>query len=232
MATINEKYFLDLEGLAQYDELIKQYVLDNIGGSNTIKNMIASLNELAEATEQNASDIKSNKDLIDIINGNVDTEGSIANLVSKAVNDIIDGAPETLDTLKEISEWIAQDETGTAALINRVSANEEKIEDLKEYVDTQDKAYFDSILSIKNLKIASLFPVKQGNATVKELIESLEEGKAAELTPNQVIEEDLTIDKSCYINANGSTFTGTVTVPADVEVIIENAEFSKPIVKA
>lgn len=40
----------------------------------------------------------------------------------------------TLDTLKEIQNWIAADETGTAALIGRVSANETNISNLQEQV--------------------------------------------------------------------------------------------------
>jgi hypothetical protein len=40
----------------------------------------------------------------------------------------------TLDTLKEIQSWIAADETGTQALIGRVSANETNISNLQEQV--------------------------------------------------------------------------------------------------
>lgn len=46
------------------------------------------------------------------------------------VNNLIDGAPETLDTLKEIADWIANDETGTVALTNRVANNETNISTL------------------------------------------------------------------------------------------------------
>lgn len=53
---------------------------------------------------------------------------------------------------------------------------------------------------------------------------------ALKLTANQEITEDLVIDKSCYIDANGSTFSGTVTVPANIDVIIENANFANPVV--
>ena len=48
----------------------------------------------------------------------------------------------------------------------------------------------------------------------------------------KIIVNDLTISKPCYINANGSTFTGTVTIPKEVEVIIENATFSNPVIVA
>lgn len=38
-----------------------------------------------------------------------------------AVSKIIGGAPEALDTLKEIAEWIAKDETGTQALLTQIT---------------------------------------------------------------------------------------------------------------
>lgn len=65
-----------------------------------------------------------------------DTQDSLINYYTKTETDtlfsnLIDGAPEQFDTLKEISDWIANDETGTAALINRVSTNETNIKDLQ-----------------------------------------------------------------------------------------------------
>lgn len=41
--------------------------------------------------------------------------------VSEAIGKIVDGAPEVLDTLKEVADWIARDETGTAALLAEVA---------------------------------------------------------------------------------------------------------------
>lgn len=57
------------------------------------------------------------------------TQDSLTNYYTKTetdtlFNNLINGAPEEFDTLKEISDWIANDETGTAALINRVSTLE------------------------------------------------------------------------------------------------------------
>lgn len=43
----------------------------------------------------------------------------------------------TIDTLKEIQSWIASDESGTSALINRVSANETNITALQGKVDVE-----------------------------------------------------------------------------------------------
>lgn len=225
------KRFLDFPGLSEYDKLIKEYI--KTGSTDEIEKIIGTLAEIAETDLSQDEDIALINTKLDVINGDDETEGSIDYKVKNAIDALVAEAPEAFDTLKEIAEWISDDESGAATLVSRVSANEEKIEELKEYVDVQDKAYFDAIVSIEDLKIASLFPVKQAaGVSAAAAIEALEAGKAIELIAEQTIEEDLVIDKSCFINANGSVFNGNVTVPVDVEVVIENAVFSKPVVVA
>lgn len=57
--------------------------------------------------------------------GEIDSMISVA--VDNAIKGIIADAPEAFDTLKEIADWIANDETGTVALANTVSANTKAI---------------------------------------------------------------------------------------------------------
>lgn len=232
------KQFLDFAGLAEYDALLKEYIKTN--STDEVDKLIAELAEVAEKDAAQDEQLESLSDALEILNGDSSVEGSVDSKVESAITKLVDNAPETLDTLKEIADWISGDESGTAALIERVKDNEEKIEELqnsenelKDYVDAQDKAYFDSIVPIEDLKIASLFSAKQAaDQSAAEAIAAVEEGKAIKLTAEQEISEDLTIDKSCFIDANGSVFTGTVTIPADVDVIIENATFSNPVVIA
>lgn len=223
------KNFLDYAGLQTYDELIKAYI-GKVADSGSAEA------ERAQAAEQAIIDalgelangaVAENTAAIELLNGDAKTEGSVANAISK----VVAAAPETLDTLKEIADWISNNGQDATNLVTRVADNEEKIEDLKKYVDEQDLAFFNAILSIEDLKIAALFPVVQGDTqSVVEAIAAVEEGKAVQLSADQVVTEDIVIDKACYIDANGSTFEGTVTVPANVEVIIENATFSQPVV--
>lgn len=61
---------------------------------------------------------------IDTINGDAATEGSIKNEVATAISNVVDGAPETFDTLKEIAEWLTNDDNKDAAeIISDVKAN-------------------------------------------------------------------------------------------------------------
>lgn len=46
--------------------------------------------------------------------------------IASAINAVVNSAPEAFDTLKEIADWIEQDEAGSAALVLRVSAIETK----------------------------------------------------------------------------------------------------------
>lgn len=46
--------------------------------------------------------------------------------VQEKIDSVVDSAPETLDTLKEVADWIAADETGTAALVSQVNNKTDK----------------------------------------------------------------------------------------------------------
>lgn len=123
----------------------------------TIVQMIADAKSEAtyDDTEIKES-IQENKDAIATLNGTAETAGSVL-YVSKAqaelaarneVSALVGAAPEALNTLEEIAKWIAEDETGTTALVDRVIANEGAIAAInnadtgilalaKEYTDTK-----------------------------------------------------------------------------------------------
>ena len=223
------KQFLDFQGLKEYDELIKKYIGEEAGSNETVQALVNSLATLTQQVATDEEQIGANAGAIEVLNGDSSVEGSVANQVQNAVSDLVNGAPEALDTLKEIADWIKADEAGAAALAEQVAENKKAIEDNKAYADAQ----YASISRVEEVQIASLFPVKQAaNQTAVEAIAAVEEGRAVKLNAGQTIAENVAIEKSCYIDANGSTFTGTVTVPADADVIIENATFAQPVVVA
>lgn len=81
---------------------------------------------LQEATARLEAD-EELQEAIDLLNANSSTQGSVQYWIKQAIDAVVADAPEAFDTLKEIADWIAQDQHGTAALINRVAANEEAI---------------------------------------------------------------------------------------------------------
>ena len=56
------------------------------------------------------------------------TTDTVESLISAAIDDLIDGAPATYDTLKEISEWIATHQSEYAALIAAIAGKVDKVE--------------------------------------------------------------------------------------------------------
>lgn len=74
----------------------------------TVVQMIAEAQEAAtyDDTEVKA-DIKANTDAIGVLNGEATVEGSVKKTVSDEIAKVIAGAPESFDTLKEVSDWIA-----------------------------------------------------------------------------------------------------------------------------
>lgn len=78
---------------------------------------------------------------------------TVAEEVNEAVTDLIDGAPEALDTLKEIADWIAnQDESGVtdaATLVARVEANAQAIADEQERAEGAESDLQDAIDAVE-----------------------------------------------------------------------------------
>ena len=104
-----------------------------IAEGKTLVEMIADAK--SEATYDDSAikaSIKANTDAIAILNGSADTAGSviaIANAQAKAeVAKIVGAAPETMDTLEEVANWIANDKSGAAAMANSIAANSTAIE--------------------------------------------------------------------------------------------------------
>lgn len=132
------KIYLDKEGLALYDELIKLY----------IQSQIADVNVEAEAERAQAAEQELYKQLVAIGTDRIkpleDKVNSLAEMLELLTADV----PEAFDTLKEIADWIKQDETATASLIQTVSAKADK-----SYVDEK----YAQITSINEGSIDTLF---------------------------------------------------------------------------
>lgn len=100
-------------------------------------------NEVVRATAAEADlqlQITANKNAIDVLNGDSTTEGSVKKQVADAVANLVDGADESFDTLKEIAEWIAEGgdaANDAASIIVRVQEAEKDIDDLEALMGTE-----------------------------------------------------------------------------------------------
>ena len=91
------------------NKTVKKYV-DGIASKTDAS--IISLNEGVAALQS----------LIDILNSDSNVDGSVKKTVADAIARVVAGAPEDLDTLKEIADYIASDKTGAAELAAAISA--------------------------------------------------------------------------------------------------------------
>lgn len=84
-----------------------------------------------------------------------DLQPVILNEVNKGIASIVDGAPDTFDTLKEISDWIGTDQSGATMMINKISTIESSVGTLDESVSNliDNVGNLDSLLTTKKESI-------------------------------------------------------------------------------
>lgn len=115
------------------------------GKIQTMEGQIAALeagtyddSEVRGLIKDNADAIADNKAAIEVLNGDADVVGSVANTANAAaaakVAEIVAGADADFDTLKEIADWILNDTTGAADMANDIKALEDKMVGIEETV--------------------------------------------------------------------------------------------------
>lgn len=72
------------------------------------------------------------------IDGNENTEGSFRQVIKQQVTNLVGGASEAFDTLKEIQDWITTDGDATTKLITRVGNLETMQNNMKSRMDDLD----------------------------------------------------------------------------------------------
>lgn len=109
---------------------------------------------------------------------------TVAEEVNEAVTALVDGAPDALDTLKEIADWIAnQDESGVtdaATLLARVEANASDISDLQDLMGEDSvEDQIDAAIEALDATVGSQ-TVAEGKHVAVEVVEK--DGKLTGLT--------------------------------------------------
>lgn len=204
-----EKTFLDYTGLQAYDSKLKDWV-------KTLQ-------------ETSAADVAGGLQAqIDALNELVG-EGTVDERVAAAVASIVDSAPETFDTLKEVASWIEEHGEAAAALIQTVADQGQEIVALDHKIDE----VADSIQAISGTYIDALFldavTVAEGQ-TIQDAIDTLGEGQKLVLTED--VAEDLTINHDAVIEADGVTFSGKITVAQGIAATVIGATFTGEVVVA
>lgn len=197
------KQYLDYAGLREYDALIKAWIEAH----------------QPEIPEVDLSGIESTLQELQSLVGNE----SVSAQIEAAMNALIDGAPNALDTLKEISNWIEEHGEAASALVESVASLGEQVNIVNEK--------FDNFITISGTLIEALFlePVEvEPGQTVQSAIDSLQEGQKLVLTND--VDESLVINSDAVIEAEGVDFSGNITVDKDAAVTIIGATFSGEVV--
>ena len=150
--------------------------IGTITEGKTLVQMIADAK--SEATYDDTAikaDIKKNTEAIAILNGDVTTSGSVKAeakvAADAAVAAVVDSAPEAMNTLKEVADWIANDESGAAAMANRIAANENAIAAINNETSgilAQSKAYTNEAIAALPVATAEVLGlVKFDNTSIK-----------------------------------------------------------------
>ena len=84
-------------------------------------------------------------DVATVINNKADKK-DVTTEINERINDIISGAPDTFDTLKEIADYIAEDKKGAVDMVSKISKVTSKVETLE-----TDKADIDEVEKAKTV---------------------------------------------------------------------------------
>ena len=125
---------------------------------------------LATAKQELETKINTASASIAVLNGGSSVTGSVDYKVKTAIDAVVDSAPEAFDTLKEVADWIATDESGAAALAQRISdleSNKLNASDFETFKDANEKA-----LATKTDKTDFQNYVSQNNTAVANKAET------------------------------------------------------------
>lgn len=109
-----------LNGAGTYSRPVRQGYGVSVSEDNTVSvdpQVIARQSDVASV----AAAVAALQSLIDILNSDSNVDGSVKKTVADAIARVVAGAPEDLDTLKEIADYIASDKTGAAQMAAAIS---------------------------------------------------------------------------------------------------------------
>ena len=96
-----------------------------------LKSVVAIFNKIYDYVIANKSLILANKSLIDLLNSSEDVKGSVKNTVITEIAKVVANAPEDLDTLKEIADWISSHENDASSMNSSIISNTSAINEIK-----------------------------------------------------------------------------------------------------
>lgn len=81
--------------------------------------------------------VAENTNAIDVLNGSETMDGSVKKAAADIITKIVAGAPDSLDTLKEISDWIANHAESASEMNSKIQDNTNEIAVTKSSIPTK-----------------------------------------------------------------------------------------------
>ena len=133
---------IDKDGIVHGTTIDESFSLTS---TNPVQNKVvkAKFDEIEEKVNANETTISSHTTALATLNG--EGEGSVKKTVSDEIAKVVADAPESLDTLKEISDWISSHESDASAMNSAIQTNKSDIATLQ--TDKVDKETGKSLLA-------------------------------------------------------------------------------------
>ncbi len=138
--------------------------------------------------------------------GDYPTTTQMNTAISSAIDAVTDGAPAAFDTFKEIADWIASDESGTTALVNRVSAVENNVAALEKEITIVSLSIVMSRWANNAVTLTASDAAGIANVTESSYVEFIVDDSAAE----EIVSKGVQLSGQ----ASGSIVFSCVTTPA------------------
>lgn len=94
------------------------------GGGEDLTEILRRLLHLEECCEEVQPQLHDLTQAITVLNGDTTIDGSVKKTVTNEINKVIDNAPETFDTLKEVADWIEENTATITNIINIIDSIE------------------------------------------------------------------------------------------------------------
>ena len=189
-----DKKFLDQEGLAKLWELINDNFEDITAHDLDIEELRQQIEEIDSKTDSTLSK------RFEELEAKVDTnkEQTDAAIESK-IAEVIDNAPEAFNTLKELADYVANDDSRALGMIERIN----ELEKMKALSEAEIEEICERVAMTTKV------------ADVAELAAALTAGGIVKLANDMAVSEAIEIPAgaSVELDLNGKTLTSTVSNP-------------------
>lgn len=199
----DEKKYLDQEGLAKLWELIS----DNFEDIDSHQLDIEELRALIESVDAKTDTTVSTKlaELEAKVDANKDETDAA---IEAKIAEVVDGAPEAFDTLKEIAEYVSSDDGRTLDLIERVN----DLEQIKALTEEEIEEICARVAITTKVADAAEFKAAMASNGIVKLTQNMTLDEAVSVAPGADVTLDLngkklTVAGNNFLNANGGKLT-------------------------